>query len=286
MRIDRLITLGVIAPFRCVRRTPSAARLPILMYHSISDEPENDVAPYYRTCTRPTVFAEHMALLHRDGWEVAGLAAGLKKFVAGSTSPHKLVVLTFDDGFRDFHTAAFPVLQRYGFTGTVYLPTAFIGKEPVQFQQRQCLTWSEVRELHEAGIEFGSHTVNHPKLVELGWAEIETELRESKATIEQELGVPVSSFAYPYAFPQADQDFAQGFRQLLNRVGYQSCVTTAVGRVRVGDDPFRLLRLPANSADDDALLVAKLAGYYDWLAVPQGLVKKIKHAARPAVRRS
>jgi peptidoglycan/xylan/chitin deacetylase (PgdA/CDA1 family) len=133
------------------------------------------------------------------------------------------------------------------------------------------------------GIEFGSHTVNHPNLVERPWAEIKVELNDSKVAIEQALGEPVKSFGYPYAFPQAEGAYVKRFRELLVETGYASCVTTQIGRARPSDDLLRLPRLPANSADDSALLEAKLAGAYDWMALPQFLRKhSLLRSIRPS----
>jgi len=185
--------------------------------------------------------------------------------------------LTFDDGFRDFHTAAFPVLQRHGFSATMYLPTAFIGDSRKEFNSREYLTWGEVAELHAARIEFGSHTVNHPTLAELSWPDIETELRESKTAIEHRLGYAITSFAYPYAYPQENRGFTGRLTETLRGQGYRNCVTTVVGRARPGDNPFCLSRLPVNSADDARFLSAKLEGAYDWLARPQALKKNVRH---------
>ena len=95
-----------------------------------------------------------------DFAEVAGLLARGKPLAA------RAVVITFDDGFRDFYTAAFPVMQEHQFTATVFLPTAFIGEDRRSFKGAECLTWEEVRRLRRAGVQFGSHTVNHPRLVE------------------------------------------------------------------------------------------------------------------------
>jgi peptidoglycan/xylan/chitin deacetylase (PgdA/CDA1 family) len=292
MRLDRFLTRLVFHPLVRAGLGPRGFRLPILMYHSISDDPENGVSPYYRTSTRPEQFAEHMAMLRTQGYQAVTLSQGLERLYAGSTpacdcrgrlprhpSPvatDRAVVLTFDDGFQDFYRTAFPILQQHGFGATVYLPTAFIGETPRQFKHRACLTWSEVDALHRAGIEFGSHTVNHPPLVDLEWGEIERELRDSKTAIEQRLGAPVKAFAYPYAFPQADRIFVRHLQALLETVRYESCVTTKVGCASPASEPLQLERLPVNTGDDTALLRAKLEGGYDWLAALQKLAKKYK----------
>ena len=143
------------------------------------------------------------------------------------------------------------------------------------------MNWSEVTELHSAGIEFGSHTVTHPKLIEMDWPQIEQELVDSKSAIEKRLGATVNAFAYPYAFPQARKDFVPRFQQTLRRTGYESCVTTEVGRERAGDNLFSIKRLPMNDADDVPLLRAKIEGAYDWLAIPQAGAKAVRQAVRP-----
>ena len=130
--------------------------------------------------------------------------------------------------------------------------------------------------MHTAGIEFGSHTVSHPKLVDLPWAEIESELSNSKLEIERQLGCPVSSFAYPYAFPEANNGFVTRFLEVLRETGYESCVTTRIGCARPEDNPLTLRRLPANGADDEALFGAKLDGGYDWLATGQTVFKALQ----------
>ena len=306
MRFDRLITLGAVSPVRRaldrlpafgLRRSPVDPRLPILMYHSISDDAETGVAPYYRTCTTPRVFAEQMALLKAAGYQAATLSEGLATLSAGadarlSASPDsptfaaqsaihnsRHVVLTFDDGFRDFATTALPVLREHGFHATVFLPTAFIGETPRRFKERECLSWREVDELHHAGIEIGSHTVTHPKLTDLSWPKIEAELRESKLAIEARLSFTVRTFSYPYAYPQMDRVYVARFRQLLHDAGYEACVTTEIGTARSGDDVLGLKRIPVNSGDDGALFRAKLEGAYDWLHFSQRLIKRF-HARR------
>jgi len=289
MRLDRFITLNLVQPFRrtLVTRYPSLVTpLPILMFHSISDDPEPGVRPYYRVCTGPGRFREQMQWLKDNGYQGVALGAGLnlKSEVRSPKSVVRPVVLTFDDGFRDFYTHAFPILQQHGFSATMYLPTAFIGNSschssPVTryaFHDKECLSWEEIQELHRAGIEFGSHTVHHPKLDDLPWPDIQSEIGDSKAQIENQLGAPVKAFAYPYAFPQTNRDYVNRFKELLMAGGYETCATTQIGRHRPGDDVLQIKRLPVNSGDDDKLFRAKLMGGYDWLALPQKMVKEYK----------
>jgi peptidoglycan/xylan/chitin deacetylase (PgdA/CDA1 family) len=268
VRIDRYLTLSV---FQMLHRPggEGGKHVPILMYHGVSDDREDGVEPYYRLATDPRRFAEQMQWLRDSGYRGVSLETALAMPANGESGAGPLAVITFDDGLRDFYTTAGPIIQRHGFTATMYLPTAFIASQRKSFRGKECLTWDEVRELRAHGFRFGSHTVNHPKLHELSWNAVENELRLSKEGIEQELGEAVASFAYPYAFPQEDGHFTKTFTELLRGQGYRSCVTTVVGRMQPDDDPFCLKRLPVNSCDDKALFTAKLNGAYDWLSVVQ-----------------
>ena len=289
MRFDQLITTGLVDPaFRLFRRKPSPSQriLPILMYHSISDDPESGKHPYFKVCTSPEQFARQLQWLAELGYRGVTLREGLAWLNAKpqTTTPMQPVAITFDDGFRDFHTAAFPALLRHGFTATMYLPTGYVNNERKSFNSRECLTWDEARELQQAGIEFGSHTVNHPRLVQLSWAEIERELHDSHDALEKNLGVQAPAFAYPYGFPQAEATFVKGLQTRLRQSGYETCVTTTIGRARPDSNPMNLRRLPANSADTRSLFEAKLRGSYDWLSSSQYLTKQAARAFRPGRR--
>lgn len=283
-RFDRYLTLSVFRPLNRAGLGDGDQSVPVLMYHSVSDDPETGVNPYYRLATSPRRFAEQMQWLKNSGCVGVSLEEALA-FRANGKAGARPVAITFDDGFRDFHTGAWPVLQRHGFSATMYLPTAFIGSQRKSFRGRECLTWNEVRELRRQGIRFGSHTVNHPKLHELPWKTIANELAGSKQAIEQELGEAVASFAYPFAFPQEDRSFTKMLGELLQGQGYRHCVTTVIGRVQPDDDLFCVKRLPANSDDDEALFIAKLAGAYDWLGSAQRTVRQLKRWTGRSVRR-
>jgi peptidoglycan/xylan/chitin deacetylase (PgdA/CDA1 family) len=292
MRIDRLVTIGIhrlrrISSFARKpekRNRANPGRLPILMYHSISADPEPGISSYYRTVTTPGRFLEHMRFLKLRGWRGVSLRDGLRIRAErkGEEGSEKLFALTFDDGFQDFLTSAIPALNRHGFGATMFLPTAFVSNSgsPICFKGRPCLTWREIQELDSNGIEFGSHTVNHPQLVTLQWPDIESELSGSKAAIEAHTQNPITAFSYPFAFPQTEKAFCARLRQTLIALGYNICVTTTIGASTEYDDPLQLRRLPVNNDDDTALLLAKIEGAYDWLSVPQHAFKAIKNISQ------
>ena len=276
LRLDRLVTVYLANPLRRQLRIGGSC-IPILMYHSISDTSEEGKHPYYRTVTSPSVFAQHMEYLHENGYStIAPSQAADQLIQGGAMASAKVAVITFDDAFADFHRNAFPMLKKYSFTATVYIPTGFVKDSRTSFKSHECLTWNEIRELQSSGISFGSHTVTHPQLYDLAEPLIKEEVEASKQTIEQQLGAPVDSFAYPFAFPDADPGFKKVLQEILGRAGYRNGVCTSIGTAKPGDNPFFLKRLPANGCDDLALFGAKLSGAYDWLSQPQYFSKLAK----------
>jgi peptidoglycan/xylan/chitin deacetylase (PgdA/CDA1 family) len=271
-RLDRFATLYLVNP---LRRSVAGDKpsIPILMYHSISGDPETGVHPYYRTSTSPQQFASQMKYLHDHGYRTLSMGEISAQLQRTGPVEGKPVVITFDDGYRDFYREAFPVLDHFGFSATVFLPTSFIGDQTLRFKSKDCLNWAEIRELQKAGISFGSHTVTHPQLHTLSVVAIREEITKSKSTIEEKLHCAVESFAYPYAFPQADADFKKMLRDSLRLAGYRNGVCTTVGRANRSSEPLFMERLPINSCDDAPLFRAKLNGVYDWVSRSQYLAK-------------
>jgi peptidoglycan/xylan/chitin deacetylase (PgdA/CDA1 family) len=270
-RADAFATLYLVHPLR--KLFPShQRRIPILMYHSISNASEQG-HPYYRTVTTPNVFAGHMKYLAKNGYTTVSLSDAVKWLDGILPAITRPVAITFDDGYRDFYTAAFPVLSRHRFSATVYLPTAYIGNTTQTFKGIECLTWGEVRQLQAAGVEFGSHTVTHPQLKSLKAEAVRHEVVASKEAIEQALGCAVQSFAYPYAFPETNRAFTDTLRGFLTEAGYQNGVSTILGTADRTADRHFMKRLPMNSCDHDRLFTAKLNGAYDWL-------HKVQHGSK------
>ncbi|NOT46369.1 MAG: polysaccharide deacetylase family protein [Acidobacteria bacterium] len=171
-----------------------------------------------------------------DAVPLRELAAMLK---SKTDLPSKTVVLTFDDGFRNFYSDAFPVLSEYDFRATVFLVTDFCNKRndwsgnPPDLPRSKLLSWDEVRELNTYGIEFGSHTKTHPDLTKLTAAEIGVEVVESKAAIEDALGRETTTFAYPFGRHDA------AIRQIAV-ANFEAACSTDLGKVTPRSD-FSLL---------------------------------------------
>jgi peptidoglycan/xylan/chitin deacetylase (PgdA/CDA1 family) len=275
MRYDRLITLHTPIPALFGSRNESVARLPILMYHSVSDYKKSYVGKYYETTTTPQSFSRQMQWLVQNGFKTKKLLdSSDPKFIDADCGNDKSVIITFDDGLQDFLENAFPILFRANFLATVYLVTGWVRKQSGRYNGKKYLTWTQVRELKKVGIEFGSHTVSHPQLWKLSKKEIHKEVLVSKQTIEDQLGSRIELFSYPYAFPEMDTDFVECLRRTLAECGYRNCVTTMVGTEDASLEKFFLRRLPINEHDDPSLFVGKVTGKYDWVHAVQYLKKR------------
>jgi peptidoglycan/xylan/chitin deacetylase (PgdA/CDA1 family) len=244
------------------------------MYHSIADG-VSAASAYFETRTAPEVFAKHVAWLCDRSGRIVSVRQGAQA-IANGHAPANLVAVSFDDGYEDFYTKAFPLLRACGGAATVFVVAGCLGKKRGSFGGTSCLTTSELRELDKNGIEIGSHTLTHPDLRSLSFNKLEDEVRDSKAIIEDALGHSIVSFAYPYAFPEQDKSFTAGLRSLLKKHGYEYGVCTSIGRAGGDDDPYFLPRIPVNSWDDPQLFYAKLEGGYDWLRGPQRIYKRVK----------
>jgi peptidoglycan/xylan/chitin deacetylase (PgdA/CDA1 family) len=275
-RLDRFITLYACAPLARLHGGGSGARVPILTYHSISNNLFGHSHPFYQINTEPEIFSRQMRWLKSESYQSIHLADMLEGLSQGQDMT-KRVVITFDDGYRDFYTDGIAILKQCGFAATIFLATGRIHKTPMRHEGVDYLTWSDVRELHAEGVKFGSHTVTHPDLRSLEPDQIEYELGYSKEVIEQELGEAVESFSYPFPFPEEDRDFTRFIGDTLENQGFTNGVSSIIGRARRRSNRFSLPRIPINSWDAPELLRAKLLGGYDWMHVPQLLKKFIFH---------
>src|SRR5215470_4322234 len=132
-RFDRLATLYVANPLARVFGPRSGSRVPILMYHSISDNLFGKSHPYYQINTSAEVFANQMRCLRNAGYQAVDLCELTQGF-AEKQNLDKTVVITFDDGYRDFLYSALPAMKQCGFSATIFLATDRIKDEPVRLE--------------------------------------------------------------------------------------------------------------------------------------------------------
>jgi peptidoglycan/xylan/chitin deacetylase (PgdA/CDA1 family) len=216
-----------------------------LCYHAVS---ERWPAPLAVT---PRQLRDHLAWLSARGYR--GVTFG--EAVAGQPPPRS-VAITFDDAFRSVFEHALPILSEAGFVGTVFAPTAFVGRDrPMSWPgvedwlgtshapELLPMSWEQLGALAEAGWEIGSHTRSHPRLPALDEHALDRELRGSRDEVEQRLGRPCTSLAYPYGARDAR------VVEAARRAGYEAAAGTLPGRLRPPRDPLEWSRMVINRID-------------------------------------
>lgn len=167
----------------------------ILTYHSLDESGTAVSLP-------PAAFRTQLRNLFERGIDVVDPEDLLRSGDAEPQPP--AVALTFDDGFANFYTEAFPALAEFHFRSTVFLAAGYCGRraawngQPEPVRSLDMLEWSRVEELSRLGVRFGAHTMTHPALDRLPLERARAEILESKARIEDHTGRAVTSFAYPY----------------------------------------------------------------------------------------
>jgi peptidoglycan/xylan/chitin deacetylase (PgdA/CDA1 family) len=237
-----------------VREAPSAT---ILMYHSIGDE-----RPGMETITVSTeVFRAQMAYLRRHHYRVVPLEEITTALRQGVPIPRRTVAITFDDGYANNYTEAFPVLREYRFPATIFVITDLIGRDMrVYGYKHLILTRDMIREMDVSGlITFGSHTCQHIFLsdVENEPARLDDELTRSKRALESMTGRAVTLFCYPSGV------YTPLIERAVRRAGYAAAVTTAPkNHGFLYQDIYALRRVKMTNDASPMILFIKVNGYY------------------------
>jgi peptidoglycan/xylan/chitin deacetylase (PgdA/CDA1 family)/glycosyltransferase involved in cell wall biosynthesis len=221
-------------------------QLPILMYHHVAP---TGSAKFTRWRVTPEAFEEQLRCLKDAGCYSITLEQWRTAMITKTPLPGKPVLITFDDGYLDFATYAFPLLKRYGFSATVFIVADFAGKTNRwdsifdYGEDLPLLNWKQIKQLHSEGIEFGSHTLTHRPLTSLSVAEIIREGSQSRAIMERELGIPITTFAYPYG------DLDPLVQYLIGTCGYDVAVSCCPGYSSFKDPLLRLSRIEIEGTD-------------------------------------
>jgi peptidoglycan/xylan/chitin deacetylase (PgdA/CDA1 family) len=222
--------------------TGATFRIPILMYHYVEYVKDKkdltrqslDIEPNVFEAQIKTLVDDHFTFLKMS--DVADILDGLKSL------PEKPVILTFDDGYRDFYTDAYPIIKKYQVKATAYVVPGF-------FDQPNYMLTSQIKELAlDDNIELGAHTMHHVYLKDVASIFAEREIVQSKYKLEDIIHKPVMSFAYPYGA------FDNQAIELSKKAGFSTSVSTIGGIQASVDNRYFLYRMRAGMMTGDILI--------------------------------
>ncbi len=209
---------------------PGSLRIPIFMYHYLEVVRNPKDTLRVRLAVTPTIFEEQLATLQKNGFHTL-FVRDVPAILSGSLQVSRPVVLTFDDGYEDFYTEAFPLLKKYQAHATLFLINDFIGKGDY-------LTEAQIREIVASGlVEIGAHTLDHLDLRTLSINGQTRQILGSKDDLESRFGVAVTSFAYPSGRYTADT------LSIVRKSGFTAAVSTNPGSLQAPSLIFTLRRL-------------------------------------------
>lgn len=239
---DARVSTPYVIPTSTPTPTPLVGRIPILMYHYVEYVKDKGDTIRQSLDTTPYTFEQQLATLKDNGYTFL-TAKEFGEIIDGKRIlPKRPVLLTFDDGYRDFYTDVFPLLQKYQVKVTVYMIAGFVG-------YKNNMTEEQLKEVAQSGlVDVGAHTVHHVELTSVDRKTAEKELRDGKAILESLLGMPVVSFAYP------DGKYNEAVTELLMLAGYTTAVTTTPGIINGETNRFALLRLRPGGRTGEVLL--------------------------------
>ncbi|MGH9586442.1 MAG: polysaccharide deacetylase family protein [Acidobacteriaceae bacterium] len=223
---------------RLVLRRFVPPRITVLLYHRVSDDARDNLT------TGVEQFDRQMQLLRRH-FEAISLGE-LLKAQAIPRSRRPLVCVTFDDGYLDNYTHAFPILQRNNVPAAFFVATGLIGthrqfphdvrrgNKPIPMME-----WAHLVEMHKAGFTIGSHTASHLNCAEAKESRVRAELAESLNEIRSRLGVDEVAFAYPYG---GKNDMTKQRLGMVKEIGYVACLSAYGGTNVRSIDRFNVVR--------------------------------------------
>ncbi|MDQ6834253.1 MAG: polysaccharide deacetylase family protein [Chloroflexota bacterium] len=212
-------------------------RVPVLMYHYIRVNPVASDRLGYGLSVTPTDFEAQMGWLVKNGYHTVFPAELTAALTQHAPLPTKPIVLTFDDGYRDFYDQAWPVLKQYGLKSSSAVVTTFADKGDQG--DLGFMNWNMITELDRSGmVEIASHTQSHPDLTKTSAGQRWAEISRSKEVIEQKLGHHCVAFVYPSG------RYDGATLADTKRADYQIAFTTDGGKVRNPQDGSVILQLP------------------------------------------
>jgi peptidoglycan/xylan/chitin deacetylase (PgdA/CDA1 family) len=207
-------------------------RVPILMYHYVSELPADADATRIDLTVRPDIFRAQMDYLKEQGYTTISLYQLDDALLNGTPLPPKPIILTFDDGYIDHYINVFPVLQEHGFTGTFFIITGMPDNRTPAY-----MSWSHIREMADAGMNMEPHTKTHQDLRNRDYDFLVYELLGSIQSLESYIGHEPHMFAYPVGH------YDGATLSVLGQLGIWRAVTTEHGDLETTDNRLEVPRL-------------------------------------------
>ena len=233
-------------------------KIPILMYHSIELMPSSTIM---RSLHVPkSRFSFQMKILSMLGYKGLSMSE-LTPYLEGKKEG-KVVGITFDDGYQNNLVNAAPILKKYNFSATCYLVSQKIGlsnvwDKPNGITQRPLMNKREIQKWINMGMEIGAHTLTHSDLTSIDSNQIEKEINDSKAQLENLFKISITNFCYPYGrFNKEVLDFVKS-------AGFNTATTMVRGRAQLGENKFELPRIPITHHTLPHLFLAKILTSYE-----------------------
>ena len=241
--------------FQSVRVRFYQNEIPIIYYHRIAKD-INDAGKHGIFVTEKQ-FEYHLRFLKNKGYKTVTFEEALQ--IKKKCTPGKYVIITFDDGYEDNYTLAFPLLKKYGFTAIVFLVAGLeynLWDEQSDEPKLKMLSRQQILEMSEYGIEFGSHTLTHADLSKEPEEKIKVELAESKKILEAKLAKEITSFAFPYG------NCNETVKRLAKETGYKFVYATDRAPLGLHEDLFQIRRIGIFPNTTVAGLGRKVKGNY------------------------
>lgn len=201
-------------------------KIPVICYHSINKDPSGK-SPIIISTEK---FRQHLKTIKDNGYTTLTMTQFNDYILGDKPVPEKSVLLTFDDGYMDNYTNAFPILKEFNMNATIFVISSYLdGKE--------YLSPSNVKEMSDYGIDIESHTVSHGRLSELSYEQQLSELKNSKEALEKLTGKTVVSIAYP------EGKYNDDTTKAVLDAGYSMGFTIDRGYVGIGDNAAKLNRM-------------------------------------------
>jgi peptidoglycan/xylan/chitin deacetylase (PgdA/CDA1 family) len=258
-------------------RLCNRANTMILCYHAITERIGPDPRDRSAIAVNRARFGAQMKYL-KEHYKVIALRDYLVARQNNQPVPRHSVVLTFDDGLRNFLTVAAPVLNELDLPATMFLVTDQVeARDPsnmspnwTTLDDRISLSWPEAKTLQsEQAIEFGSHTCSHPELPQFT-ANADRELRDSFSAIREHLrDVFPPSLAYPYG------NYSALIAAKARSAGYSCALTTRAGSNSLSTDLFQLRRAVVRRYDTMDIFAARVSGLVGWLRIGRDFFRKL-----------